>query len=104
MICSDGVSDQLHDTVIRDILTRAMPAKDVAERITRTALRDADDAGLNSDNITCVVLDVKQAGEADYDDRRIRNLKLLRGVATGLSVALLGLLGFNLYRLIDLLC
>lgn len=103
MICSDGVSDQLHDTMILEILTRAMPAKDVAELITRTALKDADDAGLNSDNITCIILDVKQAGEADHDDRRIRRLKLLRGMFAGLFTAFLGMLGFNLYRLIDLL-
>lgn len=103
MICSDGVSDQLHDTMIREILTRGLPAKDVAELIVRTALKDADNAGVNSDNITCIILDVKQTGAADYDDKRIRRLKILRGAAVALSAAALGLLGFNLYRLIDLL-
>ena len=103
MICSDGVSDQLHDTMIREILNRALPAKDVAELIVRTALRDADKAGVNSDNITCVLLDVKRAGESDSDDRRIRRLKRARGILTGASAALLGVTGYRLYCLLKLL-
>lgn len=103
MICSDGVSDQLHDTMITDLLSRAMPAKDAAEMIVRTALKDADNAGLNSDNITCVVVDVKQTGEKDYDDRRIQRLKAMRGLALGLSAAFLGFFGYNVFRLINLL-
>ena len=103
MICSDGVSDQLHDTAIRDILTRGMPAKDVAEMIVRTALKDADDVGLNSDNITCIVLDVKQTGESDYDDKRLKRLRTLQVAALGVSTAFLGFLGFSVYRLLNLL-
>lgn len=103
MICSDGVSDQLHDTMIRNIMTRTMPAKDVADLIVRTALRDADRAGINSDNITCIILDVKQTGEANRDERRIRRLKALRGAIIALSAGLVGLLGYNAYLLFDLL-
>ena len=103
MICSDGVSDQLHDTMLQDILGRAMPAKDVAEMIVRMALKDADNAGIHSDNITCVIVDVKQMGEANYDDKQLKQLRLLRGGAMGGAAAFLGLLGYNLYRLITLL-
>ncbi len=103
MICSDGVSDQLHDTVLRDMLSRGMPAKDVAEMIVRTSLKDADNAGIHSDNITCVIVDVKQMGEANYDDKQLKNLRLLRGGAIGGAAAFLGLLGYNLYRLVTLL-
>ena len=103
MLCSDGVSDQLHDTMIQEILGRHMPSKDAAELIVRTALRDADKAGVSSDNITCIILDVKQTGSADYDDRRLRKLKLLRGITVGASAIIAGLLGYNLYRLINLL-
>lgn len=103
MICSDGVSDQLHDTMIQDILCRNLPTKDAAELIVRTALRDADRAGMSSDNITCVLLDVRKAGEADYDERRLKLLKLVRGALVGVSAGLVGLLGLNIYRLITLL-
>ena len=103
MICSDGVSDQLHDTMIREILGRALPTKDVAELIVRTALKDADKAGVSSDNITCVIVDVKRPGESDSDDRRLRKLKLVRGVLLGVSAVLMGATCFGLYRLFNLL-
>ena len=103
MLCSDGVSDQLHDTTIRDILGRALPAKDAADLIVRTALRDADRANISSDNITCIILDVKRTGEADSDDKRIRRMKALRGIAIGASALMLGAAGFGLYRLLTLL-
>ena len=103
MICSDGVSDQVHDTMIRDILSRGLGAKETAEIMVRTALKDADQARVSSDNITCLIVDVKQAGEADYDDRRITRLKVLRGAVACASVGLVGLLGYNLYRLYALL-
>ena len=103
MICSDGVSDQLHDTMIQDILSRNMPTRDTAEIIVRTALRDADNAGVSSDNITCLLLDVHRAGEANHDEKQLTRLKLTRGALVGAAVAAAGLLGLNIYRLITLL-
>ena len=103
MICSDGVSDQLHDTMIQDILSRNMSAKDAAEQIVRSALRDADNAGVSSDNITCLLLDVRKAGEAGSDDRKLTRLKLVRGALFGACAVFAGLLALNIYRLITLL-
>lgn len=103
MICSDGVSDQVRDTMIRDILSRGLSARETAEILVRTALKEADHARVSSDNITCLIVDVKQAGEAGYDDRRITRLKLLRGAVACASTGLVGLLGYNLYRLYTLL-
>ena len=71
---------------------------------TAATTRDiADRAGINSDNITCIILDVKQTGEANRDERRIRRLKALRGAIIALSAGLVGLLGYNAYLLFDLL-
>ena len=103
MICSDGVSDQVHDTMLQDILSRNMSAKDAAEQIVRTALRDADNAGVSSDNITCLLLDVQKPGEADHDEKMLTRMKLARGALVGVAVAAAGLLGLNIYRLITLL-
>lgn len=103
MLCSDGVTDQVHDSMLRELLKRGLGAKETAELIVRTSLRDADMAGVNSDNITCVLLDVKRTGEADTDDRRIRTLKVLRGALVGASALLTGVTGYFLYQLVRLL-
>ena len=103
MICSDGVSDQLRDTRIQEIFGAAQPAKVVAEQMVRMALGEADRNGVSSDNITCVILDVKQAGDPESDNRLIQRLKLTRGVFAVMSLAFFGLAGYGIYRLIELL-
>ena len=103
MICSDGVSDQLRDAQIREILSAGQPAKAVAEQMVRAALGEADQNGVSSDNITCVILDIKQTGDAESDDRLIHRLKLTRGIFLALSVAFFGMAGYGVYRLIELL-
>ena len=76
LLCSDGVTGELDDTAIADILRRPEPAQDVAELLTARALR----AG-GRDNITCVVIDVQPSAlgstagplESDRDDTRPRS-------------------------------
>lgn len=59
LLCSDGVSSELDDYAIAEVLGRPDRAQDVAEALTTLALR----AG-GRDNITCVVIDVPtDAGE-----------------------------------------
>ena len=103
MICSDGVSDQVHDTVICSILKQAKSVRDASETLVRNALRNAEKVGLKSDNITCIVLEVKRPGEAGYDDKQIRLMKILRAALAAVSVGMLGLIGYNVYQLITLL-
>jgi serine/threonine protein phosphatase PrpC len=73
LLCSDGVSSELDDDVIGDVLRRPEPAQHTADALTTLALR----AG-GRDNITCVVVDVLPADpstagpEADRDETRPR--------------------------------
>ena len=103
MICSDGVSDQMRDASIQEVLTQAKTPEEAAENLVRNALRNADEAGIKSDNITCIVLSILQPGEAGYDEKKLLRLKLMRGIVAGVSVAALGLLGYNIVRLVQLL-
>lgn len=73
LLCSDGVSTELDDAAIADVLGRPAGAQDVADALTELALQ----AG-GRDNITCVVVDALpvdpddgQAG-ADHDQTRPR--------------------------------
>lgn len=73
LLCSDGVTSELDDGAIAEVLCQPNSAQDVAEQLIARALL----AG-GRDNITCVVVDMQpalgQPGEpaADHDDTRPR--------------------------------
>lgn len=53
LLCSDGLTGELDDATIAEILRRPQPAQDIADQLTEAAL-----AAGGRDNITCVVVDV----------------------------------------------
>jgi PPM family protein phosphatase len=68
LLCSDGLSDMVSETGISEILA---DSPDDPERAARVLLSAALDAGGN-DNITIVVVDLKEQPEADVRERRER--------------------------------
>jgi PPM family protein phosphatase len=68
MLCSDGLSDMVSEAGISEILA---DSPDDPERAARALLAAALDAGGN-DNITIVVVDVKEQPAADVRERRER--------------------------------
>ena len=103
VICSDGLSDEVHDSVIREILGEKKSSADTAAKLVRTALSSADAAGYPSDNVTVILLDVLTAGDRDKDEKRVRSMKLIQKILGAASVLLLGGLGYSLYLLMQLL-
>jgi PPM family protein phosphatase len=65
LLCSDGLSDMVSETVISEILAES---QDDPERAARVLLSAALDAGGN-DNITIVVVDVKEQPAAEVRER-----------------------------------
>jgi PPM family protein phosphatase len=68
LLCSDGLSDMVTEAGISEILA---DSPDDPERAARVLLSAALDAGGN-DNITVVVVDVKEQSAADVRERRER--------------------------------
>jgi serine/threonine protein phosphatase PrpC len=54
LLCSDGVTGELDDDTIGDLLRRPDSAQDVADQLTASALSSG-----GRDNITCIVIDVQ---------------------------------------------
>jgi PPM family protein phosphatase len=65
LLCSDGLSDMVSETVISEILAES---QDDPERAARVLLSAALDAGGN-DNITIVVVDVKEQPASEVRER-----------------------------------
>ena len=72
LICSDGVSDSLRDREIQEIFDPAASAEANAASIARQAKEHADARGVESDNITAIVLKVKQVADSGEAERRVR--------------------------------
>lgn len=53
LLCSDGLTGELDDATIGEVLRRPLSAQDVADQLTAAAL-----AAGGRDNITCVVVDL----------------------------------------------
>lgn len=85
LICSDGVSDSLRDESILPLLTAQESAEETAAKVVREAKRSADAMGVESDNITAVVLKVKQVADSRDAARRVRRLAIKRGIAAVLT-------------------
>ena len=101
VICSDGLSDVVQDAVLAEILSARKSTKETCSQLAQLALYEADRYGLSSDNITIVLLDVKEIGSRRADERKLGRLKLLQKVFIGLT-ALIGCgIGFTIYKLIE---
>ncbi|MGX8705078.1 MAG: PP2C family protein-serine/threonine phosphatase [bacterium] len=103
MICSDGLSDALHDSVICEIMNAEKGTEEAATQLARSALADMDNAEIPSDNITVIVLDVLGLGAKDSDVRRARKwalLRILAAAATAASGCGLLLSAINLIKLL----
>lgn len=85
LLCSDGLSDVMRDSLIEKVLAGGTP-KEAARALVHKALEEAKGYGINSDNVTVVVLDAVDVGKRENAIRRVqklRALQLLSGV-TGL--------------------
>ena len=103
LICSDGLSDQLHDSVIADYMSTVPTPQDLVGTLVQNSLASAESSGISSDNITIMAIDVLAVGTKDDNKKRIRKLNVLRGLLIAAMALLAGGLGLALYRLIELL-
>ena len=103
LICSDGLSDQLHDSVIAQQLMAAQTPVDAVTTLVQGSLRAADESGVNSDNITVMVLDILKIGEKDENNKRIRKMAALKWLLIAAIALLAGGLGWAVYDLVRLL-
>ena len=103
LICSDSVSDSLRDCEIRELFDPAASAEVNASTIARQAKEHADAMGVESDNITAVVLKVKRVADSGDAERRIRRLNFGQKLcAVCAALFALGAAG-AVFRLIQLL-
>ena len=102
LICSDGLSDALHDTVISEIANAEKSGESAVMRLARTALSDMDSAGIPSDNITVIVVDIQSVGPQDSDVRRVKLWSAVRALSGLATVAAAGGFGVALYHLINM--
>lgn len=103
IICSDGLSDALHDTAIQQIASHERTAENTAGRLARTALADTEKAGVASDNITVIVLDVLESGQQPDGPRRFQHWSVIRTASAVALLASLGGLAWSLAQLAGLL-
>lgn len=100
LICSDGVSDSLRDEDILPLLDSEESAENTAGKIARQAKHSADEMGVESDNITAVVLKVKQVADSRDAARRVKHLAIKRAIAAVLTgIFALGAVGCALMLL-----
>lgn len=78
LICSDGLSDSVHDKSIEDMLCQGDNALNTAAKLVRTALAACQESGVQSDNITVILLDVREIGKRGKEARRVKMLKAFR--------------------------
>lgn len=90
LICSDGLSDEVPDDVIRDLLRSNTSPADAAAVLVRRALSESEYMGIPSDNVTVIVIDVLKAGERNDNQRRVRRMNILRAGLAALSAAAVG--------------
>lgn len=101
VICSDGMSDVIRDVQLSEILAAGKNSKETCSHLAQTALYEADHYGLKSDNITVVLLDVKEVGSRGADMRKLSRLKLLQKVFMGISALIACGIGYTIYKLIE---
>ncbi len=88
LLCSDGLSSMVTDGVIEETLMSCTTPQTCAD-----ALVDAALAAGGSDNVTCIVIDVKNDGVADRALKaRLRNLGVACAVVAALVAAVFAVL------------
>lgn len=103
LICSDGVSDSLRDVEIQQIFDPSASAEALAANFAHQARHHADAMGVESDNITAVVLKVRQVAGSGDAERRVRRLVFGRGLSAACAALFaLGAVGafFQMLRLL----
>lgn len=103
ILCSDGLSDALHDTMIREIAMLHKNAEETASQLAHSALSDMDNVGIASDNITVIVVDILSINHKDSDVRRANKWLLLHLGSAIMTVLTLGGFGYSVYRLVRLI-
>lgn len=92
LICSDGLSDVVHDRAIAALLKSDMAPETLTATLVRTALREADNMRIQSDNISVIVLDVVEVGTRENDDKLLRKKRVQQALAAaGLAVCTAGI-------------
>ena len=86
LICSDGVCDNLRDSQIFEAVDVAASAGDNAARIVCQAKLSADEMGIESDNITAIVLMVREVAASDAAEQRVRRLRAKQRLAAVCAV------------------
>lgn len=103
LICSDGLSDNLRDETISEIMAKNISAAESAEELVRRALSEAAEMGVSSDNVTVVRLNVCELGEKGSVARRLRRLafsKAVYGVLMVIAAAGIIMTGAEILRYI----
>lgn len=101
MICSDGLNDVVRDENIEKLMLAMQKPDEAASTLVHTALGEADKLRLESDNITVVVLDVKQVGKRGSAIKRLKKLRALRGLFGALAAvcaAGMACVGYDIIR------
>ena len=81
LICSDGVSDSLRDAEIKELFSAADSAEGNARTLAHQAKKHADERGVESDNITAVVLKIQQVADSGDAQRRVNRMKIRQKLA-----------------------
>jgi len=101
VICSDGLSDVVRDSHLEEMLAAGNSTKDTCSQLAQTALYEADRYGLNSDNITVILLDVKEIGSRGADQKKLHRLKFIQKIFIGLAALLACGMGVTIYKMIQ---
>ena len=101
LICSDGLSDVVPNEAIGKILSANETTISSAASLIKRALKEADELGVASDNITVIRLDVRETAEKGSDVKKIRKLSFFRkllGACIAVLAAGLGVVGYDIIK------
>ena len=88
LLCSDGLSSMVTDGVIEETLMSCATPQTCADALVDAALAEG-----GSDNVTCIVIDVKNDGVADKAFKaRLRNLSLASAIAIAIAAIVFAVL------------
>jgi len=99
LICSDGLSDVMRDSLIGKVLGNGTP-KEAAKALVQTALRESESYGIDSDNVTVIVIDVADVGERKNAMRRLQKLRVIQAASALLTALSLGGIAYCIMQLI----
>ena len=88
LLCSDGLSSMVTDGVIEETLMSCATPQTCADALVDAALAEG-----GSDNVTCIVIDVKNDGVAHKAFKaRLRNLSLASAIAIAIAAIVFAVL------------